>query len=116
MGATVSVSTTVTAGQSYYIKVLSAGGYGPIGGYGLLVNMGSQSQSPIPPPNTVVCQQPDQGGGSLGNGITVTGPVDPGNNTGGPTIPVYTTIGALHGWALVFTDPTAAQLPRSASP
>ena len=37
---------------------------GPVGGYGLLLNFGSQSQSPIPPPNTVVAQQPDQGGGT----------------------------------------------------
>ena len=52
--------TSVSTGQGYYIKVLAAGGYGPIGGYGLLVNFGSQTQSPIPPPNTVVAQQPDQ--------------------------------------------------------
>jgi Matrixin len=111
MGATVSVSTTVAAGQTYYVKVLSAGGYGPIGGYGLLVNMGSQSQSPIPPPNTVVAQQPDKGGGSLGVGGSVTGPGDPDISTGGgPTLGVYTTIGALHGWALVFTGPTAAPI------
>jgi hypothetical protein len=60
MGATISWSTSVQAGQGYYIKVLAAGGPGPIGGYGLLVNFGNQSQSPIPPPNTVVGQQPNQ--------------------------------------------------------
>ena len=65
LGATISVSTSVVAGQGYYIKVLAAGGPGPIGGYGLLVNFGNQSQSPIPPPNTVVPSQPDQGGGSV---------------------------------------------------
>ncbi len=53
-GATISVSTSVASGQGYYIKVTAAGGPGPIGGYGLLVNFGSQTQSPIPPPNTVV--------------------------------------------------------------
>ncbi len=30
----------------------------------MLLNFGSQTQSPIPPPNTVVAQQPDQGGGT----------------------------------------------------
>jgi hypothetical protein len=62
-GATLSYSTSVTAGQSYFIKVLAAGNAGSIGGYGLLVNFGSQTQSPIPPPNTVVPSAPDQGGG-----------------------------------------------------
>ena len=73
MGATVSVSTSVSANQGYYIKVLAAGGYGAIGGYGLLLNFGSQTQAPIPPPNTVVAQQPDRSGGSLNNGISIAG-------------------------------------------
>ena len=38
LAATATVSTKVEAGQEYYIKVLAAGGPGPIGGYGLLVN------------------------------------------------------------------------------
>jgi hypothetical protein len=117
MGATVSVSTTVAAGQTYYLKVLSAGGYGPIGSYGLLVNMGSQSQSPIPPPYTVVGQQPDQGGGSLGSGSAVPGPGEPNNNTGGgPPLGVYTTIGSLNGWALVFSDPNAGPVSPVGQP
>jgi hypothetical protein len=62
-GATISLSTSVTSGQSYLIKVLPSGGAGAVGGYGLLVNFGSQTQSPIQPPNTVVASQPDQGGG-----------------------------------------------------
>src|SRR5262249_24927316 len=54
-GATLSYTVSgVQAGQSYYVKVLAAGGPAPIGGYGLLVNFGSQSQPPIAPPNTVV--------------------------------------------------------------
>jgi hypothetical protein len=107
MGATVSVSTAVTAGQGYYIKVLAAGGFGPIGGYGLLVNMGSQSQSPIPPPNTVVAQQPDQGGGSLGNAISpTTNPTDPvGGLSGGALRPSFVRIGDLTGWAVTFAAP-----------
>jgi hypothetical protein len=116
MGATVGVGTTVSAGQIYYIKVLAAGGYGPIGGYGLLVNMGSQTQAPIPPPNTVVAQQPDQGGGSLNNGISVTGPVNPDNNAGVPANAIYTTIGSLHGWALNFADATGASTSPSSQP
>ena len=98
MGATVSVSTTVSANQGYYIKVLAAPGYGAIGGYGLLVNAGSQSQAPIPPPNTLVAQQPDQGGGSLANAVGA------GNET--TTLPpnaVFTTIGTLSGWTEVLT-------------
>ena len=38
LAATATVSTKVEPGQEYYIKVLAAGGPGPIGGYGLLVN------------------------------------------------------------------------------
>jgi Matrixin len=67
LGATIGLSTSVVAGQSYYLKVLAAGGAGSIGGYGLLVNFGSQSQSPIPPPNTVVASEPNQGGGTVNN-------------------------------------------------
>ena len=47
----------VQTGQGYYIKVLSAGGPGPIGGYGLLVNFTSNPQPAIAPPNTTVPQQ-----------------------------------------------------------
>jgi len=72
-GATISYSTSVTSGQSYYIKILAAGTAGPIGGYGLLVNFGSQSQSPIPPPDTVVASEPDQGGGgTVANDVPAT--------------------------------------------
>jgi hypothetical protein len=114
MGATVCVSTPVSAGQTYYIKVLAAGGYGPIGGYGLLVNMGSQTQSPIPPPNTVVLQQPDLGGGTAGNTRSTIGPVDPNNPNAGALAAVYTSIGALNGWAMVYSDVAVAQTPLGA--
>ena len=105
-GATISVSASVTWAQTYYIKVTAAGGPGPIGGYGLLVNFGSQSQAPIPPPNTVVAQQPDQGGGTITNGII--GPIQPGSgsDTGSP---VWITIGSLTGWALAYA-PTASSV------
>ncbi len=115
MGATVSVSTSVSPGQGYYIKVLAAPGYGAIGGYGLLVNAGSQSQSPIPPPNTLVAQQPDQGaGGSITNGITAAGAA---NLTALPPDAVYTDIGNLSGWALVYSGPLSAPvIPPPQSP
>jgi len=113
MGATVSVSTSVSANQGYYIKVLAAGGYGAIGGYGLLLNFGSQTQSPIPPPNTVVAQQPDQGGGSLNNGIAVAGPDNP---VAGAPAPVYTAIGSVQGWAEVYTAAPAAPINPVAQP
>jgi len=105
MGATISVTSSVQSGQGYYFKVLAAGGPGAIGGYGLLANFGSQTQSPIPPPNTVVAQQPDQGGGSLNSHVVVIGPTNPNSgstNTGFP-LPVRTTIGTLTGWAESFT-------------
>jgi len=104
MGATISVTSSVQSGQGYYYKVLAAGGPGAIGGYGLLVNFGSQSQSPIPPPDTVVAQQPDGGGGSLNNAINIIGPINPGGGTNiGAPLPVFTTVGTLSGWALTFT-------------
>jgi hypothetical protein len=106
LGATVSVSTTVAAGQTYYVKVYAAGGYGPIGSYGLLVNMGSQSQSPIAPPNTLVAQQPNLSGGSLSNSAGLTGSDSPGNIPGGGA--AYITIGDLQGWALAYTGISAA--------
>jgi Matrixin len=104
MGATVTVSTAVAANQGYYVKVLAAPGYGAIGGYGLLINAGPLSQAPIPPPDTVVLQQPDQGaGGSLTNAVGA------GNDTDAlPPNAVFTTIGTLGGWAEVLTVPPAA--------
>ena len=116
MGATVTVSTAVKAGQGYYVKVLAAPGYGAIGSYGLLINAGPLSQAPIPPPNTVVLQQPDGGGtGSLTNAVGA------GNNTGAlPPTAVYTTIGTFGGWAEVLTiapsAPSASVTPPVDTP
>ena len=83
-GATISLSTSVSSGQGYYVKVTNAGGAAPIGGYGLLLNFGSQTQSPIPPPNTVVAQQPDGGGGT--------------ENDNAPAGGVNSKIGSMSGW------------------
>ena len=65
-GATVSVTLSgVQAGQTYLIRACGNSAGSPTGGFGLELNFGSASQPPIAPPNTVVPQQPDQGGGSV---------------------------------------------------
>jgi hypothetical protein len=75
-GATVSYSVAgVQAGQTYLIRTFGNAAGDPTGGFGLEVNFGSATQPPIPPPNTVVLQQPDQGGGVSDTGMQVsTGP------------------------------------------
>jgi Matrixin len=108
-GATISLSTTVASGQGYYVKVTDAGGPGSIGGYGLLVNFGSQPQSPIQPPNTVVGAQPDQGGGSVNNAVVAGGNTVIVNSPGagsGPTLPTYLTVGTLSGWTELMVTST----------
>jgi hypothetical protein len=106
-GATITVSSSVASGQVYYFKVTAAGGPGPIGAYGLLVNFGNQSQSPIQPPNTLVPSQPDQSGGTLNN-VVLTGE--------GVAL---TTIGTLTDWAsfmLVATTPGPGNGANGSSP
>jgi hypothetical protein len=98
LGATISLATSVHSGEGYYIKVLASGGPGPIGHYGLLVNFGSQSQSPISPPNTVVAQAPDQSGFTL-NSV----PADPTKGLPGLLQGLLTTIGDLTGWVFSYT-------------
>ena len=64
-GATVSVTISgVQAGQTYLVRAFGNSAGSPTGGFGLELNFGSVYQPPIAPPNTVVPQQPDQGGGS----------------------------------------------------
>ena len=109
-GATISLSTSVSSGQGYYVKVTDAGGPGPIGGYGLLLNFGSQTQSPIPPPNTVVAQQPDGGSGTINNsvvaGASIAGTSSPNDGSLFP-LPTYLTVGTLSGWTeLMVTSPS----------
>ena len=63
-GATVSYSLPgVQAGQTYLIRASGNAAGDSTGGFGLEVNFGSATQPPIAPPNTVVAQQPNQGGG-----------------------------------------------------
>jgi hypothetical protein len=104
LGATITLTdSNVQAGQQYYFKVLQAGGPGPIGGYGLLVNFGGQSQSPIPPPNTVVGSQPDAGGGVTTNALL--GGAGSGNGSA-----KLVSIGSLQAWALAFTPSASVVL------
>ena len=65
-GATITATVSgVVPGQILYIKAFAASS-GPtsVGAYGLQINFAGGSMSPIPPPNTTVAAQPDQGGGS----------------------------------------------------
>jgi len=75
-GATVSYSLAgVQAGQTYLIRALGNAAGNPTGGFGLKVNFGSATQPPIPPPNTLVLQHPDQGGVVSATSVQVpTGP------------------------------------------
>ncbi len=100
MGATISVTdSSVASGQGYYIKVLAATGYGGLGGYGLLVNFGSQAQSPIPPRNTVVPSEPSEAGGTSNDNAPSGG--------SGPLQGILTTIGDLTDWVVQYTaNPT----------
>jgi Matrixin len=93
LGATVTVSANVRPGQGYYFKVLAAGGPGPIGDYGLLVNFGSQPQAPILPPNTVVSQQPDRGGGAANLNALASTATEPESGSC-----LYSAVGMLTGW------------------
>jgi hypothetical protein len=87
--ATVSVSGVVP-GQTYYIRAMAAvSGPAGNGGYGLLVNLGSQSISPISPPDTTVPEQPDQGGGSIN--------FNPGKDSKGGSKGDVVRVGKLRG-------------------
>jgi hypothetical protein len=117
MGATVSVSNiSVKASQGFYIKVMAAGGPGPIGGYGLLVNFGSPTQAPIAPPNTVVAQQPDQGSGSINNAVMIVGPTDAGGSSSQGPLPVFARLGSLSGWAEILDVSAPAPIGPSTPP
>lgn len=64
-GATVvTYVPAIVPGQQYYIRAQAANG-GPSGNgsYALLLNFGVESLSLVPPPDTTVPEQPNQGGG-----------------------------------------------------
>ncbi len=109
LGATISLTvSSVQAGQQYYFKVLQAGGPGPIGGYGLLVNFGNQYQAPIQPPNTVVPGQPDQGGGVTNNALIQGGGNGSGNGNGSAGAPGFISVGNLQAWAVSYAAASSA--------
>jgi Matrixin len=93
-GATISLANSVAPGQGYYVKVTDAGGAGPVGSYGLMLNFGSQTQSPITPPNTVVAQQPDQGGGT--------------ENDNAPAGSVLSSVGTISCWFEQLCTPSSS--------
>jgi hypothetical protein len=67
LGDTVTVTLqSVSPSQVYKIRCQGSttADWG-FGAYGLQVNLGSYSLSPIPPPNTIVAQAPDQSGGTI---------------------------------------------------
>ncbi len=102
-GATVSYSVSgVQAGQNYLIRAFGDSAGDSTGGFGLEVNFGSASQAPIPPPNTLVLQQPDQGGG-VSDGIME-----------GSRAPQDIKIGNLSGPGDVFSM-TASRSPYAGS-
>jgi hypothetical protein len=121
-GTSVAVTIpSVKAGQTYYIKVASmSGNYGRVGAYGLEVNFGSYYQPPVPPPNTLVVNQPDQGGGVATNAMT------PGGAHGAAFLSTpglsWTTIGSDSGWVETYAASTSAaaslagQSPAAAVP
>ncbi len=68
-GSTVRLTlTNVVPGQVYYIKAgaASSGATGA-GDYALQLNFGSGTQLAIVPPNALIADQPDMGGGTMGN-------------------------------------------------
>jgi hypothetical protein len=117
-GATLPVTLSVAAGQKYYIKVFSSGSYGRVGSYGLEVNFGTQSQSPIAPPNTQVV------GGADGPVVVNTNAMTAGLpssdvtliNTGGYTGLGYVDLASAGGVTPVAVTPPTATSATSTSP
>jgi hypothetical protein len=112
-GATVTVSQSVQAGQTYYIKVLAASSAGAVGGYGLLANFGSGSQSPIPPPDTYVPSEPDLGGGSVSN-VVGKFASDSSGNCSGAFHPA--NIGSLTSMAISYAAEASTGNPGTPNP
>jgi Matrixin len=119
-GGTVWTTTSVTAGQKYYIEVVSPYSYGRVGAYGLEVNFTSNSMPPIQPPNTLVAQQPNGASGNAMNNAfsptttDITAPGGNGNGDGGPGV-VWSVIGDIAGWAATMTTSAAATTPNPVS-
>jgi hypothetical protein len=69
-GATVTDTISVSPGQVYYIATCAASG-GPTsaGAYGLLINLGTGTMSPIAPPVTTTLDTAGSGGGGYGAAV-----------------------------------------------
>jgi hypothetical protein len=74
----------------------------------LMVNFGNQPQSPIPPPNTLVSQQPNLSGGTSADAEIVggVGGTD-GARTPGAQQGTYTNVGTLSGWVELMSAPSS---------
>ena len=87
-GTTLSTTiTNVTAGETIAIRIGSSnftGTNGSAGGYALLVNLGTQAQSLVAPPNTT--QAAGSGGGGGGSADSVGGAVAIGTGTSGGSV------------------------------
>lgn len=82
-GATAAITITgVTPGQGFFIRCSAASGLGSYGAYGLLLNFGPYAQAPIQPPNTVVPEQADLGGGSMSDSLPSGGGTGQNNGNG----------------------------------
>jgi hypothetical protein len=120
MGATISVTdNNVWCGQGYFIKVLAANGYGALGGYGLLVNFGSQPQAPMPPPNTVVASEPDLAIGAATADLLAGSQTSAGGNWTGGALwfgSTLASLGNLTGWAqgMTVSSPGSGGSPGNA--
>ncbi len=119
-GSELSLAVPVSAGQKYYVKVLATGSYGQVGAYGLLLNFGSVSQPMIPPPNTLVLQQPGTGGGTENSITTTTGNTSSLGGSGGVgsqnPVASWSAIGNLAGWASTYTFVASGTEPTSGGP
>ncbi|HEX5273407.1 MAG TPA: matrixin family metalloprotease [Gemmataceae bacterium] len=67
LGSTLSLNVSVTAGQTYYIRVAGVGGGAfAVGAYGLTLNLGTGASPTLPLPNTQTANgTPLSGGGGL---------------------------------------------------
>ncbi len=114
-GATVSYSVSgVQAGQTYLIREFGNSAGDSTGGFGLEVNFGSVSQPPIPPPNTLVLQQPDQGGGvsdALIQGSTAFKDITIGNLSGPGVVDSMNAPKSTSGSPLVVPASSAGATP-----
>jgi hypothetical protein len=102
-GDTVSFSIGgVVPGQGYYIRASNNGGSSS-GGFGLELNFGSMPQPPIPPPNTVVPQQPDRGGGGISSPIQLPPQASDTATTAINQAHGLITLGTLTDWGEALT-------------